>query len=694
MPPKFLWGGGTRLTDKSVASQTTESEGTEMAKTTDRIVIDDEEYMVQDTDAKSAIGIFNPTLFPSYYPRKTTLHSGYGIKSDTGVPGSSSVLYYSDRFKVVPGTTIRLRNAFPGTTSGGWGIAFYTNLLNATFSYISGVSYENGSDIDVVVPDTAHYCAITVHKNNIDIYRFGYEIENNLENVIALANETAYKTDCFKVGRNLFDKTTVTENKWISGADGSLQSNNSYDTSDYIPITPGKAYTVSEKFSWAIFNASKVYSRNGGTPTTFIAQSGDAFIRFSFIKANIDSVMFEENGFTGIYQPFDYRIDRSALMFDDVSTEPKNLFNPNVSVSGYLGTNGTIQISSDYKTSQFIKVEAGQYYTCYGLFGSVHLYAADGTHSRGVSSIRYNGRNAVTFVPAEGETLVRLSYYKNDENIISIEKNIGLSSMTKNVADVVKPDRMDADSYKKTIVFVGSACYFTTISGALAAITDATEKNRYEIYIYPGTYEETFTTKDWVDIVGQNKYQCVINYTSDDESDYENRSTIFAATNTRIANLTITTTGSKYPIHIDANYGKTYDLTVENCIVIHNGFTSVSAAGTGIGIGLHFGQNVLIKDCAVSGENAFGTASIYCHNDNENASQAYSAYHRQLKVENCLLTQSYYGIRVGCVESYDGQDNSVILIGNVNKCTVPYYYTPGSYDSWHFFAVNNTPEYE
>ena len=52
---KIFMGGGTRLTDKSVASQTTESEGTEMAKTTDRIVIDGEEYMVQDTDTKSAL---------------------------------------------------------------------------------------------------------------------------------------------------------------------------------------------------------------------------------------------------------------------------------------------------------------------------------------------------------------------------------------------------------------------------------------------------------------------------------------------------------------------------------------------------------------------------------------------------------------------------------------------------------------
>ena len=631
--------------------------------------------------------IFTRNLFPSYYP--LTLHSGYGILAASGTLSGSSVYYYSDRFNVFPGTLF-IRNVINGDHQT-FGVAFF----DEEGTYITGTNYGSGGDLDLSVPSNAKQAAITVYKDNIDTYSIGYVLETDYNTVKNNAKTATEKTAAITIGRNLFNKNTITENKWINGS-GVLSSNNLFDTSDYIPVTPGKVYCVSHKFSWCAFDSNKSNPSDPGNTNIFIPGVNDAFIRFSFYKTDIDDVQFEENDYTTTYNNYSYRMLRSGLAFEDVSADPTNFFNKDTISNGYLDDSGTVQSSSSYSVSQFIKLESGKYYTCYGIFGSAHIYDAAGTHVRKIDCLNYKGKNICTFYTAATDILLRVSFYQGYANDIIIEKNIGLSMKTDNVKNVVSAGRIAADTYKTTYIMVGTGAYFSTITSALNAILDATERNRYVLFIYPGSYEETFTTKNYVDIIGQNKNKCIVNYTSDNEEDYVNRSTIFAATNTRIENLTITTTGSKYPLHIDANYGMAFDLHVKNCIIKHNGFvdTSIAPGGTGVGIGLHFDQYVTLEECIIAGtENVLGVASVYCHNDNENPEADYSAYHRQITIKNCKLIDSYYGIRLDAIETYTGQKNSAIIIGNVNNAQVPYIYNSGSYDSWNIYAINNTTEY-
>lgn len=46
---------------------------------------------------------------------------------------------------------------------------------------------------------------------------------------------------------------------------------------------------------------------------------------------------------------------------------------------------------------------------------------------------------------------------------------------------------------------------FNTIADAIAAIADASASNRYAVLVMPGVYVGGFTTKDFVDVVGQSR---------------------------------------------------------------------------------------------------------------------------------------------------------------------------------------------
>lgn len=641
-------------------------------------------------DLKSAFDNTNKYLFPDYFPQAWV--SGYYTNASTGARSSASSWSGSDFFKVIPGSKIRVVN-FAETVSSPIGIAFYDTNISGAFISGSGVVYESASYAEAIAPANAKYCRISVLTSKLNTFGFSQEIEPWVNSIDGKASTAFDKSGIIVQGKNLFNKNAIETGKYI-GSNGNTTPGANYSTSEYIPVEVGKNYQIVHHFNAWMYNASKTPLR-ALEINSFVPVSGDAYIRISVKNADIDTVQVEEGDYVSKYQPYGYKVPIESLYFDDVSSAPLNMYNPDSVVSGYLNaSSGNLNSGSNYRTTPYIKVEANEVYTVYGLWGAVCLYKSDGTFSRSIES--YGIPAICTFSPRSDETLVRFTSTLANVGIVQFENGLGWSKYTDGVSGVVLPEKIAGDAYKTTHIYVGSDCYFTTINAANNAITDNTEKNRYIIHILKGTYNETFRTKNYVDYVGDNKHQCIINYISDDESDYVNRSTIFAETDSRIANLTIRTTGSKYPIHADANYGSPYTVTIEDCIIKHDGFvdTTINPGGTGIGIGLHYKQNVIIRRCVVAGTtNVFGVASVYCHNDNENNTQPRSLLHRSLTIENCILQDSYYGVRWQGIETVDGQDNDFTYIGNVNTCHIPFFYEPGTYDSWHYFGMLNSPEY-
>ncbi|NUU58973.1 pectinesterase family protein, partial [Paenibacillus agri] len=299
---------------------------------------------------------------------------------------------------------------------------------------------------------------------------------------------------------------------------------------------------------------------------------------------------------------------------------------------------------------------------------------------------------AKTFTTPLNAAFVRISMKNEDVPFTQLEVGITSSSFetfgNKIPADSITGLTDPTINAKVRIIVAPSGGQYASISTALASITDASEDKRYEIYVKKGTYTDTFRTKPYVDIIGEDKYKTIISFTGV-YSEWVNLSTIFAESECTIKNLTVETTDAKYPIHADKATGK-WTLTIENVRMIHHGsLTNPTAAGTPIGIGLYPYQHIVLKYCEMISNGVFGASGVFFHNQDSTA--AGNGY-RSLRVEQCKISGVTYGFRPNSLSKVHDQDNDAYIVNNVVKATHQefyYDYANGDTDSWHIFDIGN-----
>jgi hypothetical protein len=96
-------------------------------------------------------------------------------------------------------------------------------------------------------------------------------------------------------------------------------------------------------------------------------------------------------------------------------------------------------------------------------------------------------------------------------------------------------------AYKNVLVVAKSGGHYNTITAALNSITDASTTNRYLIWVAPGTYNETVTMKQYVDIEGSGELTTKITYTGNANA---TTGTVIGASNAELRLLTVESTGS------------------------------------------------------------------------------------------------------------------------------------------------------
>lgn len=384
---------------------------------------------------------------------------------------------------------------------------------------------------------------------------------------------------------------------------------------------------------------------------------------------------------------------------NDFGIVPINLFNKaTITPQRFINNsnNGALQYNADYFTSDYIDI--GEY-----VGDSMNMtyrftaafYDSDKTWISTAAGSATNISNTYSVAVPTGAKYIRVSAANTNLNVVQV--GIGLTSLQYYAYSDKKITKMNIEKDRvlgllipqTNHIYVGTTRTYTSITAALNSITDANEYNKYIIHVDKGTYEETFHTKNYVDIVGENPYNTIINYTSNDESDWANRSTIYAESYTTLENLTITTTGAKYPLHCDGAYNVPYRVIVKNCILRHNGFTTISPApaGTAVGLGLYHSQHIELIGCEIYGSDATGVADIYCHNSAD-TDEAHSKY-RSLRIEHCLLGECTYGLRLQAIESNTMQDNDCWIIDITNNGTTPEYIQYSTKDSWHIRRFPN-----
>jgi hypothetical protein len=132
--------------------------------------------------------------------------------------------------------------------------------------------------------------------------------------------------------------------------------------------------------------------------------------------------------------------------------------------------------------------------------------------------------------------------------------------------------------YKNVVTVSQDGADFTSVQAALNSITDNSATNKYLVWVGPGTYTETVTMKQWVDIEGAGEKVTKITFTGTAGAAPEliNTGTVVGASNAELRSLTVENTGG------GNNYG----------VAIFNSNTSPSLlniTATASGAGGNFG---------------------------------------------------------------------------------------------------------
>ena len=412
------------------------------------------------------------------------------------------------------------------------------------------------------------------------------------------------------------------------------------------------------------------------------------YLRFSNVYNYLDVSQVGENVNRNSY--VSYGLFKTDGLVVDNSNNCDNVvvnrLNKSTVESGKVLNNaGRVTDDDAYWTSDYIQVSdldkvslsktfIGAWYSHNKVFVSMIPFASSNTNTSDNVAVR----------PSNAE-YVRVSNLNRFLEVSQVgecaDENFYVSHEEKLAKGIVIKDSQVIGSKKR--IYVGSGCEFSTIGDALNSISDNSAQNRYEIIVNAGVYNETITTKDYVDIVGVNKHKCIINYNHDDISTYDQFSTINCTTNTVIKNMTITTKDSKYPVHSDGNYNVKYVFKLVNCILKHNGFTTGNYDAPAIGIGLFWGQHIEIHDCILNGGKSNGSV-VYCHNSRDD--EAHSQY-RSLKIKNCILKNGSVGLRIQAIEENQFQDNDCFYFNNYTDCNTPIQSTYEAKDSWHIMEI-------
>lgn len=164
---------------------------------------------------------------------------------------------------------------------------------------------------------------------------------------------------------------------------------------------------------------------------------------------------------------------------------------------------------------------------------------------------------------------------------------------------------------------------FATIGKALASITDASQKKQYVCYIGPGTYTEVVVCKPWVFLQGEGQDQTVI--ASPPSSETHPRSSLVAASNSAIQNLSVTATSrssQSFTVAVAVNAATNFD--IENCALTSddkfNSFTwalviDLGSFGSGRGSAVNIAYTSIlaqttVKLCATLGMTLSGGSLV------------------------------------------------------------------------------------
>ncbi len=184
--------------------------------------------------------------------------------------------------------------------------------------------------------------------------------------------------------------------------------------------------------------------------------------------------------------------------------------------------------------------------------------------------------------------------------------------------------------YKNVVIVAKAGGDFATVTAALSSITDASDTNRYLVWVGPGTYNEFVNMKPYVDIQGAGEGVTRI------APSFAGSTAVYGANNAELRYLTMEAKGGPgtcgIAVYNDGASPRLLHVTAtvsggENCNIgvnQRNGASStltdvtidVSGGGTGsYGVSNQSGSSATIRnsDISVSGGGASGSHGVFAH---------------------------------------------------------------------------------
>lgn len=174
-------------------------------------------------------------------------------------------------------------------------------------------------------------------------------------------SEKSLPKDEIAIGKNLFNKETVSKGFYIDETNGNIVENSAYFTSAFIEIKYiGQYYVLNShnvKIIWFDENLDYVSGNNTSTNYHFYARTG--IVRISGLITELDAIQLELGIFSTKYEPY-----ISYLKNNSYIKQSLNLFNPQTLLYGYIVnySNGQKTAQADGRMSSFIEVNAGDEY--------------------------------------------------------------------------------------------------------------------------------------------------------------------------------------------------------------------------------------------------------------------------------------------------------------------------------------------
>jgi hypothetical protein len=272
-------------------------------------------------------GVINPEKTTFFKSGKNLFNSNNvsidtSVRSETGELAALAGYFVTDYIKVEPNTTY--------TRSHEHSLAYYD--INKVF--ISGVS----SALDIftfTTPINCYYIRAAAKIGALSTFQIEkgsaktlyepykqYLPQDIIERAVILpsdiANEavTPEKTTFIKLGKNMFNKATITTGYLVSSTTGELVALAGYFTSDFIPVLPNTTYTRSYGYTLAYYDIDKVFiSGISGSDNirTFTTPPNTAFIRTSCANIGLNSLQVELGSESTQYEDYHKWIDMEFI---------------------------------------------------------------------------------------------------------------------------------------------------------------------------------------------------------------------------------------------------------------------------------------------------------------------------------------------------------------------------------------------